>query len=181
MNAATGHFSSTAAIVLAIKTQLTAVKLADNTTAAFQRVEMFDDENLGEAFQTLLMSEQRIAVIVPLTARWETESGQRKLVTRRVQPVAILISDRVLGNRTLALYGGASNPGAFVMCARTVPAVSGQLIPNPAGVISKPVNESVMTLKKEDKQNLPGRAVVVLEVDCQGGWLEAALGAGPTL
>lgn len=181
MNAATGHFVSTGAIATALQTQLQLVKLADNATAAFQRVELFDCENLVEAFQTLLVSEQRIAIIVPLGGHWQEESSQRKLLARRIQPVAILISDRVIGTRTQALYGGPNNPGAYALAALAVPLVSGQLLANPNGVISVPTHESVIVLKKDEKQNLPGRAAVALELECKGGWLEAPLGAGPTL
>lgn len=180
MNPATGHFASTTAIASAMKAQLQTVKLPDNT-AAFQRVELFDSENLVEAFAMLLMSEQRIAIVVPLTARWEAESQQRKLLSRRVQPIAVLVSDRVIGTRQVALYGNDKNQGAFALAALAVPFLTGQLLPNPAGVISLPTSESVLNLKREDKQNLPGRSAVVLEFDCKGGWIEAPLGIGPTL
>jgi hypothetical protein len=182
MTPATAHFASITAIANAIKTQLTAIQLPDKSGPLFQRVELFDSENLLEAFQLLLISEQRLALIVPLDAHWETESSQRKLLTRRSLPVDILVSDRVLGNRTAALYGDDNNLGAFALAALAVPSVSGQLLPNPSGVVSYPVNESVLIVKnKADKQNLPGRAAIAIELECKGGWLEAPLGAGPTL
>ena len=50
------------------------------------------------------------------------------------------------------------------------------------GVVVTPKEVTVLILKNEkEKQNLPGRAAVVLEVDCQGGWMETILGKGPTL
>jgi len=181
MNPATANFASTAAIAMALQAQLQQVQLPNAGGAAFQRVELFDSENLVEAFQVLLVSEQRIAVIVPLAAHWETECSQRKLLCRRVQPVAILISDRVIGTRTQALYGGVTNPGAFNLAALAVPFVAGQLINNPGGVVSVPTSESSMILKQADKTNLPGRAAVALELDCKGGWIETYLNAGITL
>ena len=181
MQPATANFASTSAIAQALQQQLQQVQLPNGGGAAFQRVELFDSENLVAAFQTLLISQQQIAIIVPLTAHWETESSQRKLLTRRVQPMAILISDRVLGTRPQALYGGPNNPGAFALSALAVPYVTGQLIANPGGVISLPTSESTLVLKAADKANLPGRACVTLELDCRGGWLETYLGAGITL
>lgn len=181
MNPATGHFASTSAIAAALQAQLQAVQLPAAAGAAFQRVELFDSENLVEAFQVLLVSEQRIAIVVPLAAHWETECSQRKLLSRRVQPVAILISDRVLGTRTQALYGSANNQGAFNLSALAVPYVVGQLINNPAGVVSVPTSESSLVLKQADKANLPGRAAVALELDCKGGWIETYLNTGVTL
>jgi len=181
MTPATGHFASTAAIAAALQAQLQTVQLPANGGTAFQRVELFDSENLIEAFQVLLLSQQTIAIVVPLASHWQEELSQRKVLCRRVQPVAVLISDRVLGNRTAALFGSASNTGAFNLSALAVPAITGQLLPNPSGVICVPTGESSLVLKQADKTNLPGRAVVALEVDCKGGWIEAALNTGPTL
>ena len=185
MNPATGHFASTAAIAAALQAQLKLVQApglnGGPAAAAFQRVELFDSENLVAAFMTLLISEQCIAIVVPLAAHWENECSQRKVLSRRVQPVAILISDRVLGTRTQALYGSASNQGAYNLSALAVPFVTGQLIANPAGVIAVPTSESVLVLKSQEREDLPGRAAVALEIDCKGGWIEAPLSAGPTL
>jgi hypothetical protein len=181
MTPATAYFASAAAIAAALQAQLRLVQLPNAGGAAFQRVELFDSESLTEAFQVLMVSEQRIAIVVPLTAHWEAECSQRKLLTRRSQPVAILISDRVLGTRTAALYGGPNNPGAFALAALAMPFVTGQLINNPGGVIARPASESTLILKAADKQNMPGRAAVALEIQCQGGWIEAALNDGPTL
>ena len=184
MNAATGHFVSTGDIATALKTQVQAVKLADNATAAFQRVEMFDSESLLEAFQMLLISEQRICLIVPLTENWQTEVQTRKLITRRTVNFALIISDRIIGKRSTALYGDgtAATPGAHKLVAFTLPQVTGQLLPNPNGVVSTPKLADVMIVKNEkEKQDLPGRAAVMLELECKGGWIEAPLAAGVTL
>jgi hypothetical protein len=184
MTAATPHFVSTGDIATALKTQVQLVKLADNTTAAFQRVELFDSESLLEAFKILTISEQRICLIVPLTEHWETETMTRKIITRKTVNVALLISDRVLGNRTTALYGDGTNatPGAHKLVKFTLPLVIGQLLNNPNGVVSVPTSADVIIVKNEkEKQNLPGRSAVALELECQGGWIEAALAVGPTL
>lgn len=179
---AKANFKSVPVVVNALKTQLAAVKLADAATDAFERIELFDNENLAEAFKTLLISEQRIAVIVPLEARWEQKNPAESIRTvRRVLPVVLLISDRAIGDRTTALFGSADSPGAFGLSALALPAVTGQLFSNPAGVVAMPSSESVVILKDAEKSNLPGRAVVAVEVQCQGGWLQATLDVAPTL
>jgi len=184
MNSATAHFAATGDIVSALKTQVQKVKLADGSANAFQRVELFDSESLLEAFQLLVISEQRICLIVPLTEQWKTETSVRKILTRRTVNVALLISDRVLGNRNTALFGDgtAATPGAHKLAALTLPLVTGQLLVNPGGVVCTPSHSDVIIVKNQkEKQNLPGRAAVALELECQGGWLEAALAVGPTL
>ena len=59
-----------------------------------------------------------------------------------------------------------------------------EFLPNckPNGVTCEPVNNSVLIVKNEkDKQNLPGRAAVALELHCRGGNLQAPLGPQPVL
>lgn len=182
MTPATPHLVSVGDIATALKTQVAGVKLADNVTAAFQRVELFDSESLTDAFQQLLVSEQRICLIVPLAEHWETEVKQPKILSRRTVPFALLISDRVIGHRNDALFGTANNPGAYKLEALTLPAVIGQLLPNPNGVICTPTGSDVMIVKSEkEKANHPGRAAIALELECRGGWLETKTGIGPTL
>lgn len=181
MTPAASHFVSTAAIAQALQAQLQGVQLPNNAGAAFQRVELFDGLNPIEAFQVLLVSQQTIAIVVPLTERWETEFSQRKVLSRRVQEMAIIISDRVLGSRPAALYGSANNQGAYNLAALALPYVIGQLLPNPSGVIAVPGQNSIWHVSDKDKPSIPGRAGVVMEIDCKGGWIEAPLNIGPTL
>ena len=145
MNAATSHLVSTGDIANALKAQVSLVKLADGATVAFQRVEMVDSESLLEAFQLLTISEQRICLIVPLVEHWKTECSVRKVLTRKTVNFVLLISDRVLGKRTTALYGDGSTgtPGAHKLVALTLPLVTGQLLNNPNGVISTPTMADV--------------------------------------
>lgn len=179
---ANAHFADTTAVALALQAQLQAVLLSDGKTPAFQRVELFDSESLLDAFALLTISEQRMALVVPLNEHWETELKTPKLLTRRTQVFGVIMSDRVLGRRYDALYGNAQTPGAFGLQALALPKLAGQLIANPGGVVVTPKEVTVLILKNEkEKQNLPGRAAVVLEVDCQGGWMETILGKGPTL
>ena len=184
MTAAAGHFADVGTIAVALKAQVQLVKLADAATPAFQRVELFDSESLLEAFQLLTISEQRICLIVPLAEHWQTEVQTRKLLTRRTVNFVLLISDRVLGKRTTALYGDGTTatPGAHKLTAFTLPLVTGQLINNPNGVVSAPTTADVVIVKNDkEKQNLPGRAAVAQELECKGGWIEAALAVCPTL
>lgn len=187
MTSAKAQFKTVPEICNALKAQLQAVQLPDAflnggpAQPAFQRIELFDNENLTLAFKTLLVSEQRICLIVPLTPRWEDKANENPRVTRRVLPVALLISDRVIGDRNAALFGGDKNPGAYALSALALPVVTGQLISNPAGVVSMPANESIIIIKKEERENLPGRAAIALELECRGGWLSALLDVSPTL
>ena len=181
MNPATATFASTAAIAMALQAQLRQVQLPNAGGAAFQRVELFEMVDIMDAFRRLLISEQQIAIIVAHDATWHRECQQRKLLIRRAQAFSILISDRVIGARTSALYGGSSNEGAFNLSFLVHPYVTGQLLNNPGGVVCCPAREGAIGFKDPEKNNLPGRAVVNLEVDCDGGWIETYLNVGITL
>lgn len=184
MNTATPHFVSVSAIAAALQAQLQLVKLVDGVTAAFEQVELFDSENLTEAFQLLLLNAKRLAVIVPLDSKWEdyNKSRSNRLMVFRTIPMIVIVSDRVLGARQDALYGTATTPGAYGLEALALPFITGQIIDNPNGVVSRPVNSSVLIVKNNtDKKNLPGRAALAIELECQGGWMETFLAAGPSL
>lgn len=178
MNAATSYRQPTSAIVKALQTIIMALQLPADPFGggvAFGRVELFDSENLVEAFQYLMITDQRVCVIVALDERHEVECQAMKMIVRRHLPVALLISDRVIGNRKQALWGdGVKTPGAFGLAELVLPAVTGQLLANPSGVVSEPTSTSVMTLKDAEKK-LPNRVTVALELNCRGGRLEAAI------
>ncbi len=167
--------------------QLEALMLEDDTTPAFQQIERFDVESLTEAFRLLLVSKQRICVIVALDEQFNPELESGKLVISRMIPIVLLISDRVLKSRKMALWGDPANanaPGAFALSEIALPAVTGQLIDaevGAAGIISQPTVCQSIFLKDDEQKDHPGRAAVSLELHCTGGTLEAAVGPGPNL
>jgi hypothetical protein len=188
MTPAISNRQPTTAITAALQAILSALQVTIGTNApvaAFSRVELFDSESLLEAFQLLAISEQRICLVVTLDEHFQTTNRAQTLITTRELPVALLVSDRILGDRTTALYGDDTTPGAWGLLELVLPAVMGMLIapaPPLSGVTSEPVNASVLIVKNQkEKQNLPGRAAVALELHCRGGNLQAALGPQPVL
>jgi hypothetical protein len=151
---------------------------------AFDRVEVFDSEQLVEAFRYLLVTEQKVCVIVPMDERFSVFVEKRKLIVNRELPIALLISDRVLGSRKTALLGDVNTPGALNLVELVLPAVTGMLLPNtvgpPAlsGVILEPSSSSVMSVK-DMESDLPSRVCVGLELHARGGYLQADMPLGP--
>lgn len=187
---ATAHRRTTSEIVKAIQAICAGLVWTGTEGAppAFDNVQLFDSEDLPEAFKFLLMVEQRVCLIVPLDEEHTEEFSGLKYLWRRKLPVIVLCSDRILGDRKAALFGiaadepdgGAPNPGAFGLAEMVLPAVSGLLLPNPNGVICSPKTTSVLTVKDMEK-DLPGRVAVGIEFECRGGWLETTLPRGPVL
>ena len=181
---ATSNRRSAGEIVEALGAVLLALQwtpAGGSAESAFQSVKLFDLDALAAALSELIVSQERVCFIVPgderFTARAESPA---RLVMTRTLPVALLLSDRVLGDRQAALYGTDTNPGAFSLLELALPAVTGVLLANPRGVLVKPVTAAVVTVKDEAR-TLPGRACVELDLDCTGGTLSASLGAGPIL
>jgi len=149
---------------------------------AFERIELFDMAALPRALGELLATEDRIAVVVPGQERFSARiEAPHRLVITRVLPAAILIADRVLGDRQAALYGSDANPGAVGLLELALPAVVGQLLPNPGGVVCQPVTAAIFDLAAGDPEASPGRAVIELDIECSGGTLAASLGPGPVI
>jgi hypothetical protein len=137
---------------------------------AFGSVKIFDADDLVEAFKWLTITPQRVCVIVPLAEQFQEESINIKMIVRRIFPVALMISDRVMGDRTAALLGNGQTPGAMGLKDLVLPAVTGQLVPNPSGVVCVPKRAYVMSVKKKD---LPNRIAYCVELECRGGRMDA--------
>ena len=185
---ATSNRKSTSAILAAIKAALEAAMWTPDggePQPAFPQVKLFDIANLPAAFTQLLASEQRVCFVIADSEQFlDTQSGSMKFILTRKLPVAVLLSDRVTGDRITALYGGMSGAakilGAEGMKELALTAVTGQLLANPAGVVCKPTSSAVIHLE-DKKNNMPGRACVELDLECTGGVLTADLGPGRNL
>ena len=186
MNSASTTRRSRQEIAAALTAQLSPLTIPGGDVA-FQRIELFDIESLTEAFRWLFISEQRVCVIVMMDETFDSVLEGHKLLVTREQPVALLVSDRILGDRLKALWGDDADPtavGAFALAELALPEVTGQLISAAAGkggVICEPRQSSSFFLKDNDRQELPGRAAVALELICRGGTLETTNDPGPTL
>ena len=194
MNPATNNRASVSEILAALSAALTAAQwtpVVDQPVAAFQTVKLFDLANIATAFKELTVADQRVCFIIADAEHFadkfsnSTDQGvQRALLMTRKLPVALLISDRVIGDRTTALYGGMNGTvkicGAEGLKEIALTAVTGQLLANPNGVVVRPTTSAVMDVK-DMRTNLPGRACVELDLECTGGTLAADLGPGRNL
>jgi len=154
----------------------------DTGLPMFDRVELFDSEQLTEAFRYVLITEQRVCVVVPLDEHYESVITKQKLMVKRMLPVALLISDRVLGSRQEALYGNEDTPGAIRLADLTRPAVTGLVFAPGSdglpGVLAEPIRCGVMAVR-DTEGDLPSRVGMALELECKGGYLETPLPVAP--
>lgn len=179
MTSSADNLRPVADVLAALKARCEAVQWRG--TPAFGSVRLFDVSSLQEAVTELLASQQRVCFIVPDDEAFENRLQGRKILITRKLPVALLISDRVLGNRQKALYGDADHtPGALTLAHLVLVAITGELLPKPNAVLCLPRLAAILPLS-DDANRLPGRSCVELDVDCTGGTLETTLSNGPNL
>lgn len=148
---------------------------------AFQSVKLFDLNSLPDALQHLLVSQERCCIVVPDDERFTPRvQSQRRILLTRTLPVAIFLSDRILGDRQAALIGNATSPGAYGLVELVLPVLTGRLLAPPAGVNCVPTTCAVLNLQ-DGAQKLPGRSALELDVECTGGTIDAQLDPGTIL
>lgn len=186
MTPATSTRNTTKDIIDALIMAIKLIKLSDNVTPAFGRVEYFDVEKLAEAAKFLLITEQRVCVIVPLEEQLEQAVKGQNIILTRTLPICLMISDRVLGDRQRkdALLGNDNTPGAQGLVDLTLPAVFGMLIqpnagpPAVSGIKCIPTDISQINVVQKD---LPGRVAMGIVLECTGGIYTANTGPGNIL
>lgn len=146
--------------------------------AAFGEVAKFDSTDLAAAFRTLLMSGQRVAVVVYAGGQWEDASSQTQVVARRTLDVSVLVSDRVHGDRQAAIFGSGTTPGALALKDLAVTTLTGRLLDNPDGVNCQPDTEDLLTIESTEKQQ-PGRVAALVEFFVVGGITRSTPSSGP--
>lgn len=133
---------------------------------AFQEVKRFDSTELVAAFTELLVTRQRVALVVYMGDRFgDAGSGPDQVCARRTTEVSLILSDRVVGKRQDAIYGTATNPGALPLKDLVRAAVAGRLLAEPGAVLCAPVNAEILTVENL-KERQPGRAACLLELEC---------------
>jgi hypothetical protein len=138
---------------------------------AFERVEAYVSTQLEEALRDLIVSESRIAIVVPSGSRWETMQRNDLLrpVCRRTTSVVVLVSDRIIGDEEAAYTGSDDNPGCADLAELAIEAVSGQLMGSSPAVYAVPVSDELLKATT-DEETQPGRLCVSIEFDCFTDW-----------
>ena len=148
------------------------VELRNGKSAqAFGCVKRFDATDLAEAFSQLIVSQQRVALIVYTGERFEnagTDAGQ--VCVRRIVELTILTSDRVLGKRMAAVFGSDTTPGALRLQSACRDALAGEFLPAVSdtheAIDCVPILAETISIQDiEEKQ--PGRVAARLDIECR--------------
>lgn len=116
-------------ILAALKDRLAALMLDEsgNTEALFERVEIYANKRLGEALSDLIITKQRICLIVPTgIERDRVSSGSTTVLRRRWLEVDLLIADRAFyKSAQRAVEGGDKNLGVIELVERLETSLDG--------------------------------------------------------
>ncbi len=135
--------------------------------SAFGEVRLFDSTELVEAFAQLILSKSRVALVIYTGGRWSPMGAMGSVGVRRIADVTVVCSDRVLGNKTEALFGSQSNPGAIALMELAAVALNARLISDPP-CDSRPTGDDMLSLK-DARTTQPGRFAALLELEITGG------------
>lgn len=176
-------FTATVSVLAALQAKLEALEWTPATgpaEPAFQKVALFDVDDLATAIKDLLVFKDRACFILLDAERCDSELAGNKVVSRLTRTVALLITDRDYGKRADALVGDATRPGVLALKDLILDPdneIIGDLV---TGVAVLPGFGSPVRITGEARDNLTGRLAYELDLELKGGSLVVALtGPGP--
>lgn len=166
------NFIDDAVLLAALKTRIEAL---DHPTLSgaklFERVDFHENRNLGDALRDLVITKQRVCLIVPQGEAFETSRDGSSVKILRQFAFDLLIADRAWtkGGHD-AVFGGASNIGVMKMAALT----RDWLLAEPQLGLDRfvalaPTDSAMITLADEKVKDVPGRECWVLAWETPAG------------
>lgn len=137
------------------------------TPAAFDKVAVFDLQNLAVAMEELFAYSNRIALIALDAVDHNSSVLGRTLRVAQSLSITILFSDRRYSDRQKALMGDSTTPGALFLQTLLVNAVTGEL---PNGGVVQPRAGRLVALENADRTNETGRIVFAQDFDVATSW-----------
>jgi hypothetical protein len=141
----------------------------------FGQVRLYASTDMTAAFKDLLLSKQRVALVVVSSADYEPTGNSGLSGHTRTRRVSVVVSDRVIGKGDEALHGSPTTPGALGLLDLVPPAIVGRYtVATPQGnrpVEIRPLSDEFGRAESMESQQ-PGRFLAVLELEMTGGRLE---------
>ncbi|MHB8520725.1 MAG: hypothetical protein ACYDH9_08195 [Limisphaerales bacterium] len=161
-------FIPTLNILSALNTAIAALKLADGTTAAFDKVAYYDKPDLTRALAELRIFANRICLIVPDGDRYESQVDGRFAIVQAHRTVILLLADRQPAVRQAASTGDTNTPGVVKLNQIVVDALCGVDLGIGAVRVLPQHGEPVM-ISDAARKDLPGREAWTIELSIAAG------------
>lgn len=159
-------FIPTLDLLTAVKLRLEALLLPGTTTGekAFERVEFHVNKKLREALQAMIVTEQRVAMIVPGGHSFRNvPEGHNKVRSYRTSTFDILIADRdYAAQGHEAVFGGAEAIGVLTLADLVVDEFAERPQLGLPYVALQPEEGAEIAVADEDVKDSPGRECFVL-------------------
>jgi hypothetical protein len=180
-------FVPTLTVLDVLKTKLEALRWTPEggvAEPAFERVELFDLQELAKAIEELRVFKARACFVVLDIERFENELAGNKLLVRQRRAVALLITDRNYGSRQRALEGTGTSPGVLALKDLVLSGEPGDPAASvlgllATGVVCEPAFGAFIELRDTARDDLAGRIAYEQDLELIGGSTEFRLGAGP--
>ena len=159
-----------------IVTKLTALQMpitfADPQVDAFDKVNIFDLQDLAKALEELFLYSNRIALVGLDGVSHSNRVSGRSLIVERSLDVTVLIADRRFSDRQKAMMGDATTPGAVLLQKVVVDDLAGEL---PSGAVVTPGQGRLISLEFEKRTNETGRILFAQDFRVAVDWAAASL------
>lgn len=139
---------------------------------AFEQVKLYDALDFPSAMEDLTVQKGRVALVFAGDERWETMNTTNPELTpvqRRRTSVTVAVSDRVVGDRTAAIWGDDTHPGCRLLADIAAAACRGPLFnaePWAAGYQTTTTRHDISA-----DEHMPGRAALAVEFEVYTKWL----------
>lgn len=154
--------------------KVTGVKLpvafGEPAVSAFDKVKVFDLQDLAKALEELFLVSSRVALIGLNSVSHSHEVRGRSLMISRSLAVTVILSDRHYSDRQKAMMGSEpgvnGTPGALLLAKLVVDAVAGEL---PSGAVVTAGDGRLAALEHAERKNQTGRIIFAQDFEVSVG------------
>ena len=167
-------------LLAALKTHLSGILHPDQTTPGtklFEVVEFYEDKNIAEALQDLIIVKKRVCLIVPAGDHFILAKEGRTQRSVRTTSIDLVMGDvaYVKGGKDAA-FSGAGNVGVVAM--KDIVLIS---LANNAQLSGLrwcglyPTDGAFISLSADDEKKMPGRKIFAVNYETPSGWITSPL------
>jgi hypothetical protein len=146
-------------VIELLESKLTALQLPESfgsEVKAFEKVKVFDLQDVQKAFEELFLYGNRIAILAVDVVRHQNEISGRNLNVTRTMDAIVLFTDRRYADRVLALMGDDQKPGILLLEKLLVDELTGELS---NGAVVLPGTGELVALQDDKRKDLTGRII----------------------
>lgn len=172
--------TTTAAILDRVVTLLSALKytpLGGSEENLFEAVEKFDITTADKAFGRVLSNQNRVALVVWFGEEFTNIMQGRDQLTRRKTKLRVIVSEKSLGDRQIALFGTTTTPGVLKMKDLVIETVTGPLFAETTNDVAMTPVTAFTALIEETGNQFPGRVIASIDFEGRGGTYTSQLDA----